>query len=57
MDEALVFIEKHRNEPFFVYIAHTMPHIPLHVEKSFRGKSAGGTYAITFNILRVQRKK
>lgn len=51
MDEALAFIEKHRNEPFFVYIAHTMPHIPLHVEESFRGKSAGGTYGDTIECI------
>lgn len=43
-DEAMAFIERHREEPFFVYLPHTMPHIPLHVEEEFRGTSAAGTY-------------
>lgn len=43
-DEAISFVERHRNEPFFVYLPHTMPHIPLHVEAEFRNTSAAGTY-------------
>ncbi|WP_198664417.1 sulfatase family protein [Jiangella endophytica] len=48
-DQAIAFIERHSierhaDQPFFVYLAHTMPHIPLHVEDEFRGRSAGGTY-------------
>lgn len=43
-DEAISFIDEHADEPFFVYLPHTMPHIPLHVEEEFRGTSAAGTY-------------
>ena len=51
-DEAISFIEsRHADGPFFVYLAHTMPHIPLHVEPGFRGKSAGGTYGDTIECI------
>ncbi|SEE57902.1 sulfatase family protein [Jiangella alba] len=43
-DHAIAFIERHADRPFFVYLAHTMPHIPLHVEDEFSGRSAGGRY-------------
>ena len=46
-DRAIEFIERNAAEPFFVYLAHTMPHIPLHVEPGFRGTSKGGTYGDT----------
>lgn len=38
------FIRKHRREPFFLYVAHPMPHVPLFVSKKFRGKSQRGLY-------------
>ncbi|MCZ7644848.1 MAG: sulfatase [Planctomycetota bacterium] len=50
-DEALAFMEEHRARPFFVYLAHTMPHIPLHVEPAFRGKSRAGTYGDTIECI------
>ncbi|HSB10436.1 MAG TPA: sulfatase [Blastocatellia bacterium] len=43
-EEAIGFIERAKNRPFFLYLAHNMPHIPLHVSEKFRGKSAGGLY-------------
>ncbi|TDE14240.1 sulfatase [Jiangella asiatica] len=43
-DQAIDFIERHADRPFFVYLAHTMPHVPLHVEDEFAGRSAGGRY-------------
>lgn len=43
-DAAIDFIERHSDESFFVYVPHTMPHIPLHVEEDFRGRSAAGMY-------------
>lgn len=43
-DEAIRFIEEHREEPFFIYLPHTFPHIPLHVSQDFRGKSKAGLY-------------
>jgi arylsulfatase A-like enzyme len=46
--EALSFIrDQHgraRSQPFFLYLAYTFPHVPLHSGKAFRGKSARGPY-------------
>jgi len=38
------FIEKNKERPFFLYVAHNMPHVPLHVSDKFKGKSARGLY-------------
>lgn len=43
-ERAVRFIEKHRSEPFFLYLAHNMPHVPLGVSDKFKGKSARGLY-------------
>ncbi len=43
-DEAIQFIKRNKDKPFFVYLAHTMPHVRLAVSDSFKGKSAGGLY-------------
>jgi arylsulfatase A len=43
-DEAIGFIRQHRNEPFFVYLAHNLPHVPLFRSKEFEGRSPRGTY-------------
>ena len=51
IDEAIEFVERHADEPFFVYVPHTMPHIPLHVEADFRGRSAAGTYGDTIECI------
>lgn len=51
-DEAIRFIrDRSEQEPFFVYLAHTMPHIPLHVEADFRGRSGAGTYGDTIECI------
>jgi len=42
--EALQFISEHREEPFFLYLAHNMPHVPLGASSGFRGKSKAGLY-------------
>jgi uncharacterized sulfatase len=42
--EALAFIRRHPDRPFFLYLAHAMPHEPLHVSQDFRGRSAAGLY-------------
>src|SRR5687768_15749677 len=41
---AISFIEKHRDRPFFVYLPHVMPHVPIFASEKFRGKSKGGLY-------------
>ncbi|MGD8866381.1 MAG: sulfatase [Gemmatimonadales bacterium] len=43
-EEAIRFIREAGDEPFFVYLAHSMPHVPLHTSERFRGRSAGGLY-------------
>jgi arylsulfatase A-like enzyme len=43
-DEAIAFIRQHRERPFFLYLAHSLPHVPLFVSKEFEGRSARGTY-------------
>jgi arylsulfatase A len=46
-EEALKFIESNTKEPFFLYFAHTMPHIPLFASEAFEGRSARGLYGDT----------
>ena len=41
---AVAFIEKHAKGPFFLYLAHPMPHVPLHVSAERAGRSARGLY-------------
>lgn len=43
-DEAKRFIEESKGGPFFLYMPHTFPHIPLGASPRFRGKSAEGLY-------------
>jgi arylsulfatase A-like enzyme len=43
-ERAVRFIEKHKDRPFFLYVPHSMPHIPLGVSEKFRGKSEQGMY-------------
>src|SRR5262249_35735248 len=43
-EHALNFIAKNKDRPFFLYLPHTMPHVPLHVSDKFKGKSARGVY-------------
>ncbi len=41
---AVDFIERHHDRPFFFYLAHPMPHVPLFVSEKFKGKSGQGLY-------------
>ena len=43
-DEAVDFIRRSRNTPFFLYFAHSSPHIPLKPSPQFQGKSGMGAY-------------
>jgi arylsulfatase A len=38
------FIRSNKDHPFFLELAHAMPHVPLHASQDFRGKSKGGLY-------------
>ncbi|MBI4624274.1 MAG: sulfatase [Verrucomicrobia bacterium] len=43
-ERAVAFIDKNKDRPFFFYLAHSMPHVPLHVSAKFKGKSERGLY-------------
>jgi arylsulfatase A-like enzyme len=43
-DHAVSFIERNRERPFFLYVPHIMPHVPVHVSDAFRGRSKRGLY-------------
>ncbi|MEC7293387.1 MAG: sulfatase-like hydrolase/transferase, partial [Planctomycetota bacterium] len=43
-DEAIDFIERNKEKPFFLYLPHTMLHKPLGVSEPFRGTSEWGEY-------------
>ncbi len=42
--EAQAFIRENRDRPFFLYLAHPMPHEPTHASAEFRGRSQAGLY-------------
>jgi uncharacterized sulfatase len=42
--EAVKFIQDQREGPFFLYLAHPMPHEPIHASEGFRGRSEAGLY-------------
>ena len=57
-DEAIAFMKKNKNKPFFVYLPHTMPHTRLDATAQFKGKSKRGLYGdvieeIDFNVGRI----
>jgi arylsulfatase len=43
-ERALSFMARNRARPFFLYLPHVMPHVPLHVSEGFRGRSGAGLY-------------
>ena len=43
-EEAVRFIRENRGGPFFLYVPHTMPHVPLFRSAAFAGRSAAGRY-------------
>ena len=57
-DEAIEFMRRHEDEPFFVYVPHTMPHTRLAASEQFKGNSPRGLYGdvieeIDFNVGRI----
>ena len=38
------FITKNKNKPFFLYLPHSMPHVPINASAAFKGKSKQGLY-------------
>lgn len=43
-EQALQFIQEHRRGRFFLYLAHTFPHVPLFASGKFKGRSRRGLY-------------
>ncbi|MEZ6107029.1 MAG: sulfatase [Pirellulaceae bacterium] len=43
-EASIEFIQAHRDKPFFLYLAHSMPHVPLFASERFRDTSERGLY-------------
>ena len=43
-ERTIDFIKRNRDKPFFIYLPHPMPHVPLHVSERFKGKSGQGMF-------------
>lgn len=43
-ERSVDFIDRNKNNPFFLYVPHPQPHVPLFVSEKFRGKSEHGLY-------------
>jgi arylsulfatase A-like enzyme len=43
-EKGVDFIQRNKENPFFLYLAHPMPHVPLFVSDRFKGKSERGLY-------------
>ncbi|BCM90142.1 arylsulfatase [Abditibacteriota bacterium] len=43
-ERAVSFIDRNKDRPFFLYLAHNLPHVPLFVSDKFKGKSQRGLY-------------
>jgi arylsulfatase A-like enzyme len=41
---AIDFIERHASQPFFLYLPHVMPHVPIFASDEFKGQSQAGLY-------------
>lgn len=43
-EHAVDFIRRHRDQPFFLYVPHSMPHVPIFCSDRFAGRSGAGLY-------------
>jgi len=43
-EHAVDFIKRNKDKPFFLYVPHSMPHVPLFCSEKFKGKSGAGLY-------------
>jgi arylsulfatase A len=43
-NRAVQFIEQNKDRPFFLYVPHSMVHVPLYVSEKFKGKSGSGLF-------------
>lgn len=44
-EKAVDFIREQKDSPFFLYVAHSMPHVPIFASPDFDGRSGQGSYA------------
>ncbi|OAV44111.1 sulfatase [Lewinella sp. 4G2] len=44
-ERAVSFIQEQKDSPFFLYLAHAMPHVPLYTSTAFDGRNPGDPYA------------
>ncbi len=54
--EAVRFIRESRDKPFFLYLPHTFPHVPLFASERFRGKSQRGLYGDVVEEAGLERR-
>ena len=52
--ESVSFIKQNKDNPFFLYLSHNMPHVPLGASKNFRGKSEDGFYGDVIEETRLE---
>ena len=57
-DEAIRFIKESKDEPFFIYLPHAMPHLPIYASEDFVRSSKGGDYGdvieeLDYNVGRI----
>jgi arylsulfatase A-like enzyme len=43
-ERAVEFIDRHKESPFFLYLAHSMPHVPIAVSEKYKDKSGTGIF-------------
>lgn len=43
-ERSVQFIERHRGDPFFLYVPHIMPHVPIFASEAYRGRTERGLY-------------
>jgi arylsulfatase A-like enzyme len=53
-DKSIDFLKEHHEEPFFLYLAHTMMHVVIDASDEFRDRTGNGLYADTLEELDTQ---
>ncbi|MDB4798873.1 sulfatase, partial [Verrucomicrobia bacterium] len=56
-DEAIQFIESNRAQPFFLYLPHTFPHLPLFATEPFLNRSQNGKYGATVEAIDASTRR
>ena len=56
-ERAVKFIEKNKDKPFFLYVPHIMPHVPIFASEKFKGTSKRGLYGDVIQELDWSRRR